>query len=87
MPYLSSTLTGAASTGIRLGVGVPGHGHPRLATAEWPLPTRPGTPLDRVVLDVADGPGAQPDPQCLATAGRPRTRPGGAAWFAVHHSL
>jgi hypothetical protein len=69
MPHLTST---AASTGVRTGLGVPGFAHPLLAPAEWGGLTRPGTPLHWVVLNVADGPGTQPDPQCLEAAGRLR---------------
>ncbi|PZT68621.1 phage tail protein [Streptomyces sp. SW4] len=72
MPYLTSTAAGTASTGVRTGFGIPGLAHPLLAPAEWAELTRPGTPLHWVVLDVADGPGAQPDPHCLEAAGRLR---------------
>ncbi|MEU5158270.1 spherulation-specific family 4 protein [Streptomyces sp. NPDC020875] len=51
-------------------MGVPGYAHPLLAAAEWTALTRPGTPLDWVVLTVANGPGDRPDPDCLAAAGR-----------------
>ncbi|MEU3600127.1 spherulation-specific family 4 protein [Streptomyces sp. NPDC006798] len=51
-------------------IGVPGYAHPLLAAAEWTALTRPGTPLDWVVLTVANGPGDRPDPDCLAAAGR-----------------
>ncbi|MGV9312460.1 spherulation-specific family 4 protein [Streptomyces sp. NPDC003691] len=51
-------------------MGVPGYAHPLLAPAEWAELTRPGTPLDWVVLTVANGPGDRPDPHCLAAAGR-----------------
>ncbi|WP_332903371.1 MULTISPECIES: spherulation-specific family 4 protein [Streptomyces] len=51
-------------------MGVPGYAHPLLAAAEWAELTRPGIPLDWVVLTVANGPGDRPDPHCLAAAGR-----------------
>ncbi|MFV0133769.1 spherulation-specific family 4 protein [Streptomyces sp. HMX87] len=72
MPYLTSTTAGTASTDVRTRLGVPGLAHPLLAPAEWAELARPGTPLHWVVLDVADGPGAQPDPHCLEAAGRLR---------------
>ncbi|MBQ0983868.1 phage tail protein [Streptomyces sp. F63] len=61
-----------AAPAARPGVGVPGCAHPLLAPAEWAALTRPGTPLDWAVLDVARGPGAVPDPRCLEAAGRLR---------------
>ncbi|AOW88966.1 phage tail protein [Streptomyces olivaceus] len=72
MPYLTSTRAGAASTDVRTGLGVPGLAHPLVAPGEWEDLTRPGTPLHWVVLNIADGPGAHPDPRCLAVAGRLR---------------
>ncbi|MYR40662.1 spherulation-specific family 4 protein [Streptomyces sp. SID5910] len=72
MPYLTSAQTGTASTGVRTGLGVPGLAHPLLAADEWAGLTSPGTPLHWVVLNVADGPGAQPDPHCLEASGRLR---------------
>ncbi|MFJ6128372.1 spherulation-specific family 4 protein [Streptomyces griseoviridis] len=72
MPHLTSARTGTASTGLRTGIGVPGYAHPLVAPTEWGELTRPGTPLHWVVLNVADGPGARPDPHCLAAAGRLR---------------
>ncbi|MFJ4549041.1 spherulation-specific family 4 protein [Streptomyces sp. NPDC088817] len=72
MPYLTSTPVGIPSTALRTGLGVPGWAHPLLAPAEWNELTRPGTPLHWVVLNVADGPGVQPDPHCLEAAGRLR---------------
>ncbi|MEG3631819.1 spherulation-specific family 4 protein [Streptomyces poriticola] len=72
MPYLTRTETGTKGTGVRTGFGVPGLAHPLLAPAEWAELTRRGTPLHWVVLDVADGPGAQPDPHCLEAVGRLR---------------
>jgi hypothetical protein len=72
MSYLTSASAGLSSTGTRTGLGVPGCAHPLLAPAEWNELTRPGTPLHWVVLNVADGPGAQPDPHCLEAAGRLR---------------
>ncbi|MFH9978539.1 spherulation-specific family 4 protein [Streptomyces sp. NPDC017179] len=72
MPYLTSTPVGIPSTTLRTGLGVPGWAHPLLAPDEWNELTRPGTPLHWVVLNVADGPGVQPDPHCLEAAGRLR---------------
>ncbi|MGW1725566.1 spherulation-specific family 4 protein [Streptomyces sp. NPDC002306] len=72
MPHLTSSTTGTASTDVRTGFGVPGYAHPLLAPTEWGELTRPGTPLDWVVLNVADGPGVRPDPHCLEAAGRVR---------------
>ncbi|MFE5173188.1 spherulation-specific family 4 protein [Streptomyces sp. NPDC056634] len=74
MPYLTPTAPGTASTDIRLGFGIPGYAHPLMAPVEWAELTRPGTPLHWVVLNVADGPGARPDPHCLEAAGRLRNR-------------
>ncbi|MFI7384277.1 spherulation-specific family 4 protein [Streptomyces sp. NPDC049813] len=72
MPYLTPTTTGTSSTDIRLGFGIPGFAHPLVAPAEWAELTRPKAPLHWVVLNVADGPGARPDPHCLEAAGRLR---------------
>ena len=74
MPHLTSTgQRGTADAPTpALGFGVPGYAHPLLAPAEWAELTRPGTPLHWVVLNVADGPGARPDPHCLEAAGRLR---------------
>ncbi|WP_320774377.1 spherulation-specific family 4 protein [Streptomyces sp. CRN 30] len=73
MPHLTSNRGGAtASTDVRTGLGVPGLAHPLVAPAEWAELMRPGTSLHWVVLDVADGPGAAPDPHCLEAAGRLR---------------
>ncbi|MDT0434561.1 spherulation-specific family 4 protein [Streptomyces sp. NPDC005840] len=72
MPHLTSARTGTATTGTRTGLGVPGYAHPLVAPTEWAELTRPGTPLHWVVLNVADGPGARPDPHCLEAAGRLR---------------
>jgi Spherulation-specific family 4 len=72
MPHLTSTPLGTASTGLRTGFGIPGFAHPLVAPAEWAALTRPGTPLHWVVLNVANGPGARPDPHCLEAAGRLR---------------
>ncbi|MFE7972414.1 spherulation-specific family 4 protein [Streptomyces shenzhenensis] len=72
MPYLTSTPAGTAHTSLRTGFGVPGYAHPLVAPMEWAELTRPGTPLHWVVLDVAGGPGAHPDPHCLQAAGRLR---------------
>ncbi|MFE9446917.1 spherulation-specific family 4 protein [Streptomyces sp. NPDC006739] len=70
MPHLTRAKAGFASTGVRTALGVPGYAHPLLAPTEWAALTRPGTPLDWVVLDVAAGPGSRPDPHCLQAAGR-----------------
>ncbi|MGI5392895.1 spherulation-specific family 4 protein [Streptomyces sp. CA-251251] len=72
MSYLTRAPAGTASTGLATGLGIPGLAHPLLAAGEWADLTCPGTPLHWVVLDVADGPGAHPDPHCLAAAGRLR---------------
>ncbi|MQY34920.1 hypothetical protein SRB17_28920 [Streptomyces sp. RB17] len=72
MPHLTSTTAGSASTGLRTALGVPGYAHPLVAPAQWAELARPGTPLDWVVLNVAAGPGARPDPHCLEAAGRLR---------------
>ncbi|MYT75945.1 MULTISPECIES: spherulation-specific family 4 protein [unclassified Streptomyces] len=72
MPYLTPTATGQSSTDVRLGFGIPGFAHPLVAPAEWAELTRPDTPLHWVVLNVARGPGARPDPHCLAAVGRLR---------------
>ncbi|MEV0239090.1 spherulation-specific family 4 protein [Streptomyces sp. NPDC050674] len=72
MPHLTSTRRRTSDTELRPGVGVPGYAHPLLAPTEWGELTRPGTPLHWVVLNVADGPGARPDPHCLEAAGRLR---------------
>ncbi|MGW5650851.1 spherulation-specific family 4 protein [Streptomyces humi] len=72
MPHLTSPRAGAATTGVRTAVGIPGYAHPLLAPAQWAELARPGTPLHWVVLDVANGPGSRPDPHCLEAAGRLR---------------
>lgn len=73
MPHLISTgLQHLEAAAGRLGFGVPGFAHPLVAPAEWAELTRPQTPLHWTVLNVANGPGARPDPHCLATAGRLR---------------
>ncbi|MFI7009150.1 spherulation-specific family 4 protein [Streptomyces sp. NPDC050145] len=72
MPYLTPTATGLSSTDVRLGFGIPGFAHPLVAPAEWAELTRPSTPLDWVVLNVAHGPGTRPDPHCLEAVGRLR---------------
>ncbi|MEV5612044.1 spherulation-specific family 4 protein [Streptomyces sp. NPDC052225] len=72
MPYLTPATTGQSSTDVRLGFGIPGFAHPLVAPTEWGELTRPTTPLNWVVLNVANGPGARPDPHCLAAAGRLR---------------
>ncbi|MGM9445095.1 spherulation-specific family 4 protein [Streptomyces murinus] len=58
----------ATGTAVRTALGVPGFAHPLVAPAQWATLARPGTPLDWVALDVAGGPGARPDPHCLAAA-------------------
>jgi hypothetical protein len=50
------------------GFGVPGWAHPMLAPVEWAVLAQPGLPLHWAVLDVARGPGARPDPYCVAAA-------------------
>jgi hypothetical protein len=72
MPHLTRSRRSTSGTELRPGVGVPGYAHPLIAPTEWGELTRPGTPLHWVVLNVADGPGARPDPHCLAAAGRLR---------------
>ncbi|MEU4465099.1 spherulation-specific family 4 protein [Streptomyces sp. NPDC024017] len=72
MPHLTRSRRRTSGTELRPGVGVPGYAHPLLAPTEWGELTRPGTPLHWVVLNVADGPGARPDPHCLEAAGRLR---------------
>ncbi|MEU3946418.1 spherulation-specific family 4 protein [Streptomyces sp. NPDC029526] len=72
MPYLTRPRSEPARTDVGDGFGVPGLAHPLLASAEWAHVARPGTPLHWVVLDVADGPGVQPDPSCLEAVGRLR---------------
>ncbi|MDT9680820.1 spherulation-specific family 4 protein [Streptomyces sp. TRM76323] len=73
MPHLTGTGTGLPATGAdRLGFGVPGYAHPLLAPVEWAELTRPGVPVHWAVLNVADGPGAWPDPHCLEAATRLR---------------
>ncbi|MBB6420642.1 spherulation-specific family 4 protein [Streptomyces sp. AK010] len=72
MPHLTRSRQRTPDTELRPGVGVPGYAHPLLAPTEWGELTRPGTPLHWVVLNVADGPGARPDPHCLEAAGRLR---------------
>lgn len=73
MPHLITPPARTEATGgARLRFGVPGYAHPLVAPVEWAELTRPGTPLDWAVLDVANGPGARPDPHCLEAAGRLR---------------
>ncbi|MFF8869282.1 spherulation-specific family 4 protein [Streptomyces massasporeus] len=72
MPHLTRSRQRTSDTELRPGVGVPGYAHPLLAPTEWGELARPGTPLHWVVLNVADGPGARPDPHCLEAAGRLR---------------
>ncbi|MBT2506244.1 phage tail protein [Streptomyces sp. ISL-98] len=73
MPHLTRRGTLQAATAAdRMGVGVPGYAHPLVAPVEWAELTRPGAPLHWTVLNVANGPGARPDPHCLEAAGRLR---------------
>jgi hypothetical protein len=72
MPHLTSTRATTASTGTGTGFGIPGYAHPLLAPAEWGELTRPDAPVHWAVLNVADGPGARPDPHCLEAAARLR---------------
>ncbi|MFB7506992.1 spherulation-specific family 4 protein [Streptomyces broussonetiae] len=72
MPHLTSSTASTTSTGLRTALGVPGYAHPLVAPAQWGELTRPGIPLDWVVLNVAAGPGTRPDPHCLEAAGRLR---------------
>ncbi|MET9439233.1 spherulation-specific family 4 protein [Streptomyces sp. NPDC006610] len=72
MPHLTSPAATAASTALGSALGIPGYAHPLVAPTEWGELTRPGLPLHWVVLNVADGPGARPDPHCLEAAGRLR---------------
>ncbi|MEU9993522.1 spherulation-specific family 4 protein [Streptomyces sp. NPDC048045] len=69
MPHLTSTTAGTPRTGVRTALGVPGYAHPLVAPAQWAGLSRPGTPVDWVVLNVAGGPGTRPDPHCLRAAG------------------
>ncbi|GGO50028.1 hypothetical protein GCM10012287_28770 [Streptomyces daqingensis] len=72
MPHLMSpgTLPLPAETAGRTGLGVPGWAHPMVAPQEWAALADPDLPLHWAVLDVAGGPGARPDPYCLASADR-----------------
>ncbi|WP_330332484.1 spherulation-specific family 4 protein [Streptomyces sp. NBC_00536] len=74
MPHLTTPpgARRAASEAGRLGLGVPGYGHPLVAPAEWAELSRPGTPLHWAVLNVAGGPGQRPDPHCSQAAVRIR---------------
>lgn len=72
MPHLTSTKTTTPSTELHTAFGIPGFAHPLVAPAEWAELTRPGTPVQWAVLNVADGPGSRPDPHCLEAAGRLR---------------
>ncbi|MEU4149786.1 spherulation-specific family 4 protein [Streptomyces sp. NPDC026659] len=63
---------GAGSTAVRTGLGIYDFAHPLIAPSQWAELTRPGTPLDWVVLNVAAGPGVCPDPHCLEASGRLR---------------
>lgn len=70
MPHLTSITAGTASTGLGVGLGIPGYAHPLVAPLEWGELARPGTPVHWAVLNVSDGPGTRPDPHCLEAAGR-----------------
>lgn len=75
MPHLTipgGRLRAPAEAAGRMGFGVPGWAHPMLAPQEWAALSQPGLPVHWTVLDVAGGPGARPDPYCLATAARLR---------------
>ncbi|KPH99370.1 Spherulation-specific family 4 [Actinobacteria bacterium OK074] len=76
MPHVTSTPAGTPvdtpATRLSLGFGIPGYAHPLLAPAQWGQLARPGAPLHWAVLNVANGPGAFPDPHCLEAAGRLR---------------
>ncbi|AXK31553.1 phage tail protein [Streptomyces armeniacus] len=62
----------ASGTDGRLGFGVPGYAHPLLAPLEWAELARPGMSLHWAVLNVAQGPGARPDPYCREAVDRLR---------------
>ncbi|MEV5474877.1 spherulation-specific family 4 protein [Streptomyces sp. NPDC052207] len=70
MPHLTSTTAGTTTTGLDMGLGIPGYAHPLVAPLEWGELTRPGTPVHWAVLNVSGGPGIRPDPHCLEAAGR-----------------
>jgi hypothetical protein len=70
MPHLTSTTPGTASTGLGVGLGIPGYAHPLVAPMEWGELARPGTPVHWAVLNVSGGPGTLPDSHCLEAAGR-----------------
>ncbi|MGW9028020.1 spherulation-specific family 4 protein [Streptomyces sp. NPDC055722] len=72
MPHLISTTAGSTSTGLGVGLGIPGYAHPLVAPLEWGELTRPGTPVHWAVLNVSGGPGTCPDLRCLEAAGRLR---------------
>src|SRR5690349_17812499 len=73
MPHLTSTAAAyATGPAVRTALGVPASAPPLVAPAQWAELSRPGTPLDWVVLNVAAGPGTRPDPHCLEAAGRLR---------------
>ncbi|MEU9120502.1 spherulation-specific family 4 protein [Streptomyces sp. NPDC048506] len=56
-----------------LGIGVPGFAHPLLAPTEWSELLRCASGFVHwAVLNVADGPGARPDPHCVPAAARLR---------------
>ncbi|WP_327353590.1 spherulation-specific family 4 protein [Streptomyces sp. NBC_01304] len=77
MSHLTTTKGAEARSGaLAMGVGVPGYAHPLMAPAEWAELTRPATPLRWTVLNVANGPGARPDPHCLTAAGKLRNAGG-----------
>ncbi|AJE42393.1 spherulation-specific family 4 protein [Streptomyces nodosus] len=73
MPHLICPPAGTASTGLGVGLGIPGHAHPLDAPLEWARLAGPGAPVHWAVLDVDGGPGTRPDPHCAEAAGRLRT--------------
>jgi hypothetical protein len=50
------------------GVVVPAYFHPALAAGDWATLAQPGQPVTAIVLNIAYGPGAEPEPQLLAVA-------------------
>ncbi|THA24636.1 phage tail protein [Streptomyces sp. RKND-216] len=75
MPHLTTPGVPAATgaPAARIGLAAPGWAHPMLAPREWREPARAeAPPLHWAVLNVGRGPGARPDPYCLAAAARLR---------------
>lgn len=74
MPHLISPGTRArdAAAGGRIGFGIPGYAHPLVAPQEWADLAHHTSRMHWAVLNVANGPGARPDPHCLEAAGRLR---------------